>query len=465
MRSMNARQDQPTRPTRWATRVTAALFALALLVAGCTTGDDDSMDSTDASTTGDGAGEQEPAPEEPGDMAGDDGAEAPADDADRDEQQGGGDASDPDTAAAPVVLPSTELGRSIIYTADVDIEVDDVSGASRQAQQAVAAAGGLVFSQNTTSDPRPRTTLVFKVPPESFDDAMERLEGIGTMVNQDISADDVTDRVVDLESRIRTAEVSVERLRSLLEQAETIEAVASIESQLLERETNLEQLRGQLRTVQSQVSLATITVTITEEGAQPEIDVTTTAYAGDDQGDRCPGEARLETEEDESVIVCVAIDNTGNVDLADIEVRDLGLDLRREDFALIDFGDDDVLAPEETVIAWARFDASPGDDPRPDVTTVPVDDDGEPIRQSTMVHDEPLALEVAEDDSLPGLGDSLGYGLTALQQVFGVVLVAVGAAAPFVVIAAIPAGIYLWWRRRDQAEVGDEQPATTSPTD
>lgn len=451
-------------------RLATALIAVVALAAACSSDSDDADMGGDrvADTAHDGLGE----PGDDADFAPHEEGEAEAPVAPDDMGERGDEAADGGAGGAPAdmsatVLASVDLGRSIIYTATLDIEVDDVSAASRQAQQAVAAVGGLVFSQETTSDPRPRTTLVFRVPPDDFGEAMDRLEGVGTVVDQSITADDVTDRVVDLQSRITTAEVSVERLRSLLAEAASVEAVASLENQLLDRETNLEQLRGQLRTIQSQVSLATITVTITEEAPptpEPEIAVATTAYVGDDDGDRCPGERRLDADEGESIVLCVAVENTGNVDLTDIEVRDLSLDLRREDFTLIDFGDDDVLEPDETVIAWARFDASPGDTPRPNVTAVPVDDEGDPIRQTMAISEDPLALDVVEDDSLPGLGDSLATGWGGLQQVFGVAIVVIGTVAPFAIVAAVPAGLYLWWRRRDEEDATDEEPTSAPAT-
>jgi hypothetical protein len=60
----------------------------------------------------------------------------------------------------------------------------------------------------------------------------------------------VTERVVDLRSRVATNEVSVERLRDPLSDAKNLEDVARLEIQLLERETTLETLRGQLRTIE-----------------------------------------------------------------------------------------------------------------------------------------------------------------------------------------------------------------------
>ena len=58
--------------------------------------------------------------------------------------------------------------------------------------------------------------LTFKIAPESFQTALARLGDIGEVRTQNVTADDVTERVVDLQSRITTAEASVDRLRGFL---------------------------------------------------------------------------------------------------------------------------------------------------------------------------------------------------------------------------------------------------------
>ena len=44
--------------------------------------------------------------------------------------------------------------------------------------------------------------------PDDFSTVLGRLARVGKLVDQSISADDVTERVVDLESRISTAETA-----------------------------------------------------------------------------------------------------------------------------------------------------------------------------------------------------------------------------------------------------------------
>ena len=182
-----------------------------------------------------------------------------------------------------VSFQQVNTGRSIVYVGMMLVEVEDVRLATQQAQLAIAGLGGLVFSQHTTTEPTPRTELTFKVLPEDFPEAMRRLEALGDLKSQQVSADDVTERVVDLESRIITSRASVERLRTFLASATELETVAELESQLLARETDLERLRGQLRTIQDLVALATVSITLVEpapERPEASVEFVETAYSG-----------------------------------------------------------------------------------------------------------------------------------------------------------------------------------------
>ena len=132
---------------------------------------------------------------------------------------------------------------------------------------------------------------------------------IGEIRTQNVTADDVTERVVDLESRISTAEASVERLKGFLEEATDIETIAELEAQLLQRETDLETMRGSLRTLQDRVDLATIYLTLTEALAFPDLQLIVSGFPGHDDGISCPAEGRIRVEEGEDATVCFEIIN------------------------------------------------------------------------------------------------------------------------------------------------------------
>ena len=264
----------------------------------------------------------------------------------------------PSGLAVPTALTPADIGRDIIFRATISVEVDDVAAAGREAQTIIEGLGGLVFGQETVTRPEPRTVLTFKVFPDDFSTALERLAGLGDLVDQQVSADDVTERVVDLQSRINTSAVSVERLRDLLDEAGDVSVIAQLENQLLERETTLEQLRGQLRTIQDQVDLATITMTITPSPrVVPRTGIDVVAWLSEGADDPCLGRRELVVEPDATVHMCLEIENNGETTLTDIELESGELRLRLDELTIIEgdtreleSGDRLVVSTTETLV-------------------------------------------------------------------------------------------------------------------
>lgn len=429
-------EPRPTATAGRPWRVLVALLALMLFAAACGSSDDDASDagedsfsqvSEESSDDGDTVAVEGAADDV--DTAADDEVAAPS----------GGSGGLSDTAGLPVV----DTGRDIIFTATISVEVDDIVAAGEEASATIADLGGVLFGQVTTSEGVPRSTLTFKVPPAQFQTALSRLGGIGFLRDQIVTADDVTERVVDLESQIVTAELSVERLRGFLEQATTLTEIAELEQQLLERETTLEQLRGQLRTIEGQVSLATITVTFEQQLPGPELTVEQTAYFGHDEGGSCPGVDELSGDEGESLTVCIRITNSGDTALADLEVRDDDLDLELDDFSMLDGSIDDVLGVGESVTLFAEVEAEPFRNGRAQVTALPVSDGGVDLQLGRLTARGDLDLDIDEDLSLPGFLDGLSAGWAALLQVVGVIVLLAGVLLPFVWLVPL-----LWWLRR-----------------
>ena len=353
-------------------------------------------------------------------------------------------------APGPVPFQQVDPGRSIVYVGSMLVEVVDVRRATQEARAAIAGLGGLVFGEHTTSEPLARTELTFKVLPEDFTEAMRRLGALGDLKSQQISADDVTERVVDLESRIITARASVERLRSFLASATDLEAVAELEPQLLSRETDLERLRGQLRTIEDRIALATIFLTLTEPAPdlpEAQVEFAQTGYAGDDDGQRCPAADELAVDEPEPVTICVSAENTGNVALVGIEIRDFGLDLDDDDFVALDGSAAGPLGPGERLLGYFRTEAAVDRWPEPAFYAVAVDADGEPLRIPVSVDYDVLEYRVAPDDSLPTFADGLRASWGAVVTLARLGVLAVGVAIPFLWVVPLALGL-LWLVRR-----------------
>ena len=160
--------------------------------------------------------------------------------------------------------------RAVVYTADMTVRVADARQAAQRAAEVAAASGGFVFAQTADLEGRRNVRMTLKVLPERLDRALDELAGLGEALSRNLEATDVTDEVVDVDGRLRTAQASVDRLRALLGDARTTADVIVVEAELAKRQSELESLQGRLRVLDSRTDHAMITVRFTEE-ARPEL--------------------------------------------------------------------------------------------------------------------------------------------------------------------------------------------------
>lgn len=420
---------------------TLAIVLLALAMGACA-GEDARIQMYDAADSTTPAG-----------LADSEGVAAPADDggerglAGEEKGEVGADAnySLGSGGADPAVLTPADLGRDIIYTADLTVAVNDVAAAGNRASQAIRAMGGFVFGQQATGGASPRNVLVFKVFPEDFQEALDRLGEIGEMRNQEVSADDVTERVVDLASRIRTAEASVERLRVLLSQAKDISVIADLENRLLERETGLELLRGQLRTLQDQVALATIVLTIIENTTTPSIAIASTVYAGHDgEGLGCPGETSGRIEQGTEYTVCLEVTNDGEFNLDDIALRDPVLDIDLEKVLVVSGNPDEVLEPGESITLAVEMVAVRDIRTRTTVTAIAVDAEGNPLPGKPAEGRASSSVIAYDPGGIPTFGEGFERSIEVLANLGQFALLSIGLAIPFLWVPLL-LWLLVWW--------------------
>ena len=359
--------------------------------------------------------------------------------------------------AAGVPAVPADLGRDIIYTAWIAVETADVATAAAQANSIIEGLGGFTFSQDTRTQDRARTTLTFKVRPEQFSTALERLSNVGELVEQSVNAEDVTDIVVDLNSRISTAEISVNRLREFLSQATDVEGVAELERELANRETNLERLRGQLRSLRDRVDLATITLSITESvEAVPRTSVILRAWMAAGDEDPCLGFTDLTAPPDGDVGFCFELENEGETVLTEVMLSSNELRFNTDDLTVPDGTDLERIEPGERAVATLALPvtdgriagrvATRGLEINVRLSAVPVTETGTELAR--LARSQGLYLFVEEEDTPPSFGDALSGGWNALIAVGNGVLLIIGALLPFLPVILIALAVAWWWLRR-----------------
>lgn len=170
-----------------------------------------------------------------------------------------------DGKAAGEDSPKLPAGH-IIRTAELTVRVKDVPTALEAARTATENAGGFVGDETTTRDgrDRERTRVVLRVPTAKYEEVMDALAGTGTLVERNSRAEDVTEEVVDVESRVTTQRASVARIRELMDKATKLSDVVTLEGELSRRQADLESLLARQASLKDRTSLATITLSLSE---------------------------------------------------------------------------------------------------------------------------------------------------------------------------------------------------------
>jgi len=157
------------------------------------------------------------------------------------------------------------LAREVIMTGEATLQAEDVAGLRDDVGRLVDRFGGYVSTERSFDDEKGRLVedrLVLRVPSSRFDQLMAEFEEVATVLDAKTDSDDVTTEVIDVDSRVRTAEVSLDRLRSFLRRSNDVNALIRLESEMAEREADLASLRAQQDYLEDQTSLATLRLTL-----------------------------------------------------------------------------------------------------------------------------------------------------------------------------------------------------------
>jgi hypothetical protein len=138
--------------------------------------------------------------------------------------------------------------------------------------------------------------LTMRVPVDRFDDALDRVDGLGERLSLNVSSQDVTEEYVDLQGRLRYWKTQEEFYTRLMEEATDIDDLVTIQTRMQDVLLNIEQIEGRLRYLDSRTDFSTLTVGLTE----------------------IPGETPPEPEPDEPSMLSDAVDQAGEVLLATV---------------------------------------------------------------------------------------------------------------------------------------------------
>lgn len=154
----------------------------------------------------------------------------------------------------------------MVYTAYIEAETMDFDACASDLEALVEELGGYMeyASAGSYSGGLRAGSYTARVPSARFRAFLKTVGELSHVVDQNRSAENISERYYDTESRLATQETKLERLQMLLAQAEDMEDIIVLESAIAETELQVEQLTGSLRRYDALVDFATIEIRLRE---------------------------------------------------------------------------------------------------------------------------------------------------------------------------------------------------------
>lgn len=175
------------------------------------------------------------------------------------------------TAGFSVAAQSTE---KIIYTGYATVETTEFDASVQQLYALLEAHGAYLESSDVTGvgyeadyygyQTYRTASFAVRVPVESFLNLENGLSALGYVTNLRNAQENVTQQYFDTKTRLETYQAEAERLRKMMESAETVGEMIEIESRLSEVVYNIDSLTTTLNAIQKSVDYSTLYLDINE---------------------------------------------------------------------------------------------------------------------------------------------------------------------------------------------------------
>ncbi len=190
-----------------------------------------------------------------------------------------------DSKGGSGAITTTSIDRMIVNNGNMTLIVQDIPDTLDEISRiAQSYQGYVVNSNNWKSGERIYGYISIRIPAEYFSNAMNTIAQLAVEVAaQSTSAQDVTERYVDLTSRLSNLETTREQLLSIMAKAEKIEDILAIQMQLTYIGEQIEQIKGQMQYLEQ--TSATSLISVNLEQAKLEVKFTAgrvNAETGDD---------------------------------------------------------------------------------------------------------------------------------------------------------------------------------------
>jgi hypothetical protein len=178
-------------------------------------------------------------------------------------QLAGGDGPAAMVAGQPTALQQ----RKIIFNATIALRVDDLDEAFNQLFRLVEQTGGYISSSQThgNAGSARSSEWTIRIPGVLFSGFTKNVAGLGEVVTNSMTSQEVTAEFHDLDARIRNKQQEEKRLQQYLNDSTAkLEDILKVEREITRVRGEVESMQGRMRVLADLTSLSTVTVRMSE---------------------------------------------------------------------------------------------------------------------------------------------------------------------------------------------------------
>lgn len=155
----------------------------------------------------------------------------------------------------------------LIRTVDMSISTREFDEDYQKIIASLKKLGGYVESStiNSKTSYRRQADLYLRVPQEKLDKFLEDIGGLGRQLSFSESAEDVSEKYADTETRLETQQEKMKRLQQMLSKATSIEELIIIETSIADTQYQIDSLTGSLKGMDSRVNYSPVYISLIEE--------------------------------------------------------------------------------------------------------------------------------------------------------------------------------------------------------
>ena len=163
------------------------------------------------------------------------------------------------TAAVPKKAAETPATRpQLIKKADLSLVVKSIDATTKSVTNIVEKQQGDILGFQNQKPPdssvRQTASVEIRVPQERLETTLEALAKLGTVENRSLTAEDVTEQLVDSEARLRNLRKSEEMVLKIRERTGSLGEVLTASEELSSIPESIERIDAQLKSLRNQVA-------------------------------------------------------------------------------------------------------------------------------------------------------------------------------------------------------------------